>query len=85
MQNLGSVAEWMVLRSTPPGGFRGRLAATVLATILDFIVIAVNGPSAYQCAPISWDVPVVFSILTLGLFTALGHMWLLTVKSWNCR
>jgi hypothetical protein len=85
MPNFASVAEWIAFRPTPPGGFRGRLAATVLATILDFTVIAMVGPAVVQCASISWLVPFVFSILVLALFSVLGHMWLLTLKGWNCR
>ncbi len=86
MPNLGSVAEWMgAVRNPLPEEFRDRLALTLLATVLDFGVIGMAGPVAFQCASISLGVPVAFSILAVGLFAVLGYMWFLTVKSWPRR
>jgi hypothetical protein len=86
MTSLSSVAEVMLpVRAPLKGGFRSRLAVSSLATGLDFGVLMVVGPAAYQCAPFSWMVPVAFSIFALGAFVSLGHIWLLTIQSWNCQ
>jgi hypothetical protein len=83
MPNLGSIAERMVVRTTLPGGFRDRLAATILATILNFTVIATYAPAAYQCTRSVWFVPVLFSCFAFGMFVVLSHMWVITLQSWK--
>ncbi len=86
MASLSSVVEVMVPVHTPPQrGFRSRLAVSSLTTGLDLGVVMIVGPAAYQCLPFSWIVPVGFSILALGAFVSLGHMWLLTFQSWIGR
>jgi hypothetical protein len=73
------------VRKTPTRQFRSRFAVTSLATALDVGALLAVGPAAYECAPISTIVPFAFSILALGALTSLGHMWYLTIQSWNCR
>ena len=73
------------VRKTPTKQFRSRFAVTSLATVLDVGALVAVGPVAYECAPISSILPVAFSILALGALTSLGHMWYLTIQSWNCR
>ncbi len=80
------VAEVMVpVRKTPTQDFRSRFAVSSLATALDVGALVTVGPAAYACGPISSIVPVVFSVLALGALASLGHMWYLTIHSWNCR
>ena len=86
MTSLSSVVEVMVpVRSQPIGGFRSRLIVSSLVTGLDLGVLMVFGRTAYQCASISLIFPVVFSALALGALASLGHMWLITARSWNRR
>jgi hypothetical protein len=86
MTSLSSVAEVMVAERTPfKGGFRSRLAVSSLMTGLDVGILMVVGRAAFQCAPFSWMLPVAFSILGAGALVSLGHMWFLTLQSWNCR
>lgn len=70
---------------TPTKGFRSRIAVSSLATILDVGALVTVGPAAYECAPISSIVPIVFSVFALGAIATLGHMWYLTFQSWNYR
>ena len=80
------VAEVMVpVRKTPTRDFRSRIAVSSLATALDVGALVTVGPLAYECGPFSSIVPVVFSVLALGALASLGHMWYLTIQSWNCR
>jgi hypothetical protein len=80
------VAEMMApAQKTPTKRFRSRIAVSSLATIIDMGALMTAGPAAYECAPISSIVPVVFSILAIGAIATLGHMWYLTFQSWNYR
>jgi len=86
MTALSSVAEVLVQERIPPrGGFNSRLTVSSLTTGLDIGVLMVVGPQVLQCSAFSLMVPVAFSICSLAALLSLGHMWFLTVQSWNCR
>jgi len=86
MTSLSSVAGVMVREHIPPqGGFRSKLTVSSLTTGLDIGILMVVGPAAFQCSPYSTMVPIAFSIFGMAALLSLGHMWFLTVQSWNCR
>ena len=86
MTSPSSVAEVMVHERIPPqGGFRSRLTVSSLTTGLDIGILMIVGPESFQCSSFSLMVPVAFSIFGLAALLSLGHMWFLTVQSWNCR
>ncbi len=86
MTSFSSVAEVMVAEHAPLNGeFRSRLVVSSLTTGLDIGILMVVGRAAFQCIPFSLMMPIAFSILGLGALISLGHMWFLTVQSWNCQ
>lgn len=86
MTSLSSVAGVMVHEQIPQrGGFRSRLTVSSLTTGLDIGILMIVGPESFQCSQFSSLVPIAFSIFGLAALLSLGHMWFLTVQSWNCR